>query len=545
MSKQIPVIEESTKFNFITSIWIVPFVALLIAGWLAFQYFAQLGPEIRIIFSKNEGLQAGQSQIKYRDVPIGTVKKIELQEDGDGVVVVARMDKNIKKYLDGNTKFWIVKPEVGLGGVSGLDTLISGTYIKMYRGKETIAKKKFKDKFEGLSRAYKQTGEGEFFQLNAPFAYNIVKGTPIYFKNIEVGQVEQVAIAPNGNSIDFVIFVENQYVAYVHEDSKFWVMSAFDVDFSNGRLDVNIAPITHLIHGGIAFSSVGKNAKEKVRDKFVFPLYKNHSMAQNKTGKGGKSLNMFKIFVEKSIAKLKVNASVRYDGFDVGEVKEVKTSYDTKTHKMAGSVLLQIDTSFFQDEKDQNLSGKNNFYKAVEEGLRAKITSSDPLTGMLYVDLVFEKNATNQKIIQKEHYAVLPTVEPDDSDIIGSVQNVLAKLNALPLEKLLTSVNNVVDDNAAPLHQVMVDLQKTVSNLNAMTDQKSFKAMPDELTQTMQELTRTLKAARKLAKGYDKDSLLTQQIAQTLKVVAETSQEMQEFIRMLNRKPTSMIFGDK
>ena len=91
----------------------------------------------------------------------------------------------------------------------------------------------------------------------------------------------------------------------------------------------------------------------------------------------------------------------------------------------------------------------------------------------------------------------------------------------------------------------MVDLQKTVSNLNAMTDQKSFKAMPDELTQTMQELTRTLKAARKLAKGYDKDSLLTQQIAQTLKVVAETSQEMQEFIRMLNRKPTSMIFGDK
>lgn len=95
MSQQIPTIEESTKFNFITSIWIVPFIAMLIAGWLAFQYFAQLGPEIRIVFPKNEGLQAGQSQIKYRDVPVGTVKKIELQEDGDGVVVVARMDKNM------------------------------------------------------------------------------------------------------------------------------------------------------------------------------------------------------------------------------------------------------------------------------------------------------------------------------------------------------------------------------------------------------------------------------------------------------------------
>ncbi|MDQ1325048.1 MAG: paraquat-inducible protein [Campylobacterota bacterium] len=545
MSKQIPTIEESTRFNFITSIWIVPFIALLIAGWLAFQYFAQLGPEIRIIFPKNEGLQAGQSQIKYRDVPVGTIKKIELQEDGDGVVVVARMDKNIKKYLDDNTKFWIVKPEVGIGGVSGLDTLISGTYVKMYRSKDEMVKKQFKNQFRGLSRAYKQTGEGEFFKLNAPFAYNIVKGTPIYFKNIEVGQVEQVAIAPNGNSIDFVVFVENQYVAYVHEDSKFWVMSALDIDFSNGRFDVNIAPITHLIHGGIAFSSVGKNAKEKVGGRFVFPLYKNESMALNKAGKGGESLAVFKIFVEKSIAKLKENASVRYDGFEVGQVKEVKTSYDVKTHGMRGNVLLQIDTSFFEDEKEANLSGKSNFYKAVEEGLCAKITSADPLTGMLFVDLVFDKNMADQKVIQKEQYAVLPTIESDDSDIMGSVQNVLAKLNALPLEKLLASVNNMVDDNAQPLHQVMVDLQKTVSNLNAMTERKSFKAMPDELVQTMQELTKTLKATRKLVKGYDNDSLLTQQIAQTLKVVTETSNEMQEFIRMLNRKPTSMIFGDK
>ncbi|WP_296824643.1 MlaD family protein, partial [Sulfurovum sp.] len=116
MSQEIPEIEESTKFNFITSIWIIPFIALLIAGWLAYQYYSELGPQIRITFPKNEGLQVGQSHIKYRDVPIGTVSKIELQEEGEGVVVIARMDKTATPYLNEHSRFWIVKPEVGISG---------------------------------------------------------------------------------------------------------------------------------------------------------------------------------------------------------------------------------------------------------------------------------------------------------------------------------------------------------------------------------------------------------------------------------------------
>ncbi|HHD79293.1 MAG TPA: MCE family protein, partial [Epsilonproteobacteria bacterium] len=158
MSKQIPKVEESTKFNFITSIWIVPFIALIIAGWLAYQYFSELGPEIRIIFPNNEGLQAGQSHIKYKDVPIGVVKKIELQKDGEGVTIIARMDKNTEAYLNDNTKFWIVKPEVGVTGVSGLETLISGTYINMYTQKGGA----FKEKFHGMSHAYRKINDGEY-----------------------------------------------------------------------------------------------------------------------------------------------------------------------------------------------------------------------------------------------------------------------------------------------------------------------------------------------------------------------------------------------
>jgi len=156
MPTQRPTIEESSKFNLLTSIWIVPFIALIIAGWLAYQYFSELGPEIRIIFPTNEGLNAGQSQIKYRNVPIGTVTKIVLQKDGEGVAVIARMEKNATPYLNTNAKFWIVKPEVGISGVSGLETLISGTYINMSSTKGG----EYKKSFQGLTQTYRFDEEG-------------------------------------------------------------------------------------------------------------------------------------------------------------------------------------------------------------------------------------------------------------------------------------------------------------------------------------------------------------------------------------------------
>lgn len=549
MSKQIPRVEESTKFNLITSIWIVPFIALIIAGWLAYQYFSELGPEVRIVFPKNEGLQAGQSQIKYKDVPIGVVKKIELQREEDGVVVIARMDKAADRYLNENTKFWIVKPEVGVTGVSGLETLISGTYIDMY----TEDGSEFKNSFHGMAYAYRKPNEGEYFHLSAPIGYNITKGTPIYFKNIEVGQVEYMNISLDGSSIDFIIFVEKFYVPYIHTDSKFWVTSALDVDISNGRLDVNVAPLTHLIHGGIAFSSTGEDSESSVPSSFVFHLYKNGAIADGKKiGEGGHAIKDFAIVVKDSIAKLKRDASIRYDGFDVGHVKEIKLSYDRVKHKMLGKVLLQIDTSAFKDDSDNNHTGEDNFYKAVEEGLRAKITPSNPITGMLYVDLVFVDTNETHKIAFGEKCPILPTVAYQENGLMDGVGSILEKLNKLPLENLMASLNKVVDDTGKvingvdqPLTTLLKDLKTTVKNLNKMTNKKSFAAMPDELNKTLKELTRTLKTTKKVVKGYDNNSLITHQIAQTLKVVTQTSKEMQQFLKLMNRKPNSLIFGDK
>ncbi|HEO99288.1 MAG TPA: MCE family protein [Epsilonproteobacteria bacterium] len=537
MSNNIPEVEASTKFNFVTSIWIVPFAALLIALWLAYQYYSELGPEIKIVFPNNEGLQAGQSVIKYRDVTIGKVTRIHLENDGSQVAVYARMEKTAEPFLNEHTKFWIVKPEVGMGGISGLDTLISGTYINVYaqKGEES------RTVFTGLPYIYRSDKDGEYFHLNAPEGYNVAQGTPIFFKHIKVGEVEYVTVSLDGRGIDFYVYIEKEYVPYVHTDSKFWVRSAFDVDISNGRLNVNIAPLSHLIQGGISFSSSGQDASRPVPSGHLFTLYKNNNVAEEKKiGKGGRAIKRYELHVLDSVAKLKQEAAVRYEGYEVGQVTKVMTAYNPLTHKMTGKVYLQIDTSFFESEKNQNITGEMNFEKAVEEGLRAKITPTDPITGILYVDLVFKENLAYTAILQGEKYPILPSVSDQSSDLMGQFNVLVARLNTL-----LESTNQMVDENAKPLHEIVANLNDTMKNINTLVAQKETQDLPKSLDQSVKKLTQTLESANDVLKGYGEDSLMNRQLAQTLKVVTETSEEMTKVLRMIKRKPNALIFGEE
>ena len=558
MSKQIPKVEESTKFNFITSIWIVPFIAIIVAGWLAYQYFSELGPEIRITFPKNEGLQAGQSHIKYRNVPVGTVQKIELQEDSDGIVVIARMDKTVTPFLNISSKFWIVKPEVSLGGVSGLDTLISGTYINMH----ALKAKESKDMFLGQEHPHRDDSAGRYFILNTPMGESSVKvGTPIYMKNIKVGQVEYVVLAFDNASVDMIVFIKNQYTPYLRTDSNFWVRSTFDVSFNNGRVDLSVAPITDLIQGGIEFSSNKKDVKCMVPDRFIFKLYANKGAVENSyLSKSKKRIERFMLQTKEPIAKLHIGAFVRYQGFEVGKVKEIKTHYDKVTHELRSDIFVDIDLAIFANENDSmSLSGRDNFIEAIKEGLRTQIIPTDPITGFLYIDLVFNEDEDNKTMIYSSGYNVIPSMAYKSGNMMASLTKILDKINGLPLEKLVSSINKVIEDTDKvvldtgkmiqnvdkPLVTVLTDLKKTIKNLNTMTNKKSFSKMPDKISMALNELTRTLKTTKKVVKGYDSTSLITRQLADTLKIVTKTSKEMQLFLKMLNRKPNSLIFGDK
>jgi len=545
MSTNIPKIEESNKFNLFTSIWIVPFIALVIAGWLAYQYFEDLGAEIEIIFAKNEGLVAGQSVVKFRNVPIGKVTKIYVTEDTEGVIVRVRMNsKSATPYLTEKARFWIVKPEVGFSGVSGLDTLLSGTYIDVYSEKGGT----FRERHIGLTQPHQDTSKGKYFHLVSVDGKNISVGMPIFYKNIKVGKVAYKYLSLDERHVDVIIFVDNLYAEYIHTDSKFWMKNSMTVDFTRGKLDVDIAPLNFLLTGGIVFSATESERTQVLDVNYIFTLHTSKTEAENDTiGSGIKHNKRFLLITKESIAKLSQDSVVRFDGFDIGKVLQIKLSYSPKNHQMEGSVVIEVDMSVFEDKHDNNATGEENFYGAVEEGLRAKIAALDPITGSQYIDLTFNHLDGEGTITVDDKYARLPMASQSSSGIMDSVSQILDKLNTLPLNELVTSVEGVISEAKEPVknaNALLLDLTDMVKDIKKMTSKKSFEVLPNELNKALKSMNKTLKDTSKVVKGYDSDSLVKEQLAQTLKILTKTSQEMQVFLRMLNRKPNSLIFGD-
>lgn len=320
------------------------------------------------------------------------------------------------------------------------------------------------------------------------------------------------------------------------------------VDFTRGKLDVDIAPLNFLLRGGIVFSTTSNDKNKQIDKNHIFILHSSKTEAENHTlGSGTKHNKKFLLTTKESISRLSQGSVVRFDGFDIGKVLKIKLSYSPKSHQMEGDVLIEVDMSVFENKHDANTSGEENFYMAVKEGLRAKIAALDPITGSQYIDLTFEHPDGAGTIVQGKRYIRLPISSQSSSGIMDSVTQILDKLNNLPLEALVHSVQDVIDNMNEPVKhadELLVELKKTVNALNKMTSKKSFEVLPDELNKALKSMTKTLNETSKVVKGYDSDSLVKNQLAQTLKILTKTSQEMQVFLRMLNRKPNSLIFGD-
>ena len=163
-------------------IWLIPIISLIVGGWLIFKYYSSLGPLITIKFKNSGGLEPKRSVVKFRDVEVGKVEKVKILKNDEGVLVYVRMNKDMKPFLNFTTKFWIVKPQIGINEVRGLDALLSGPYIHMYARAIDFTK----DSFIGLDEPPIDSSilNGKIFTLIIDSTYGLSEKLPVYFKHI-------------------------------------------------------------------------------------------------------------------------------------------------------------------------------------------------------------------------------------------------------------------------------------------------------------------------------------------------------------------------
>ena len=235
-------------------IWLIPIITVLIGGWLAWDTLSKRGPTITIAFDAGEGLLAGQSHIKHKDVDLGLVTKVALSPDASHVVVTAQMSREAIPFLTDQAKFWVVTPRLFAGRISGLDTLISGSYIELLPSSVSGEKSLH---FTGLENPPVLTSNqpGRTFLLHADRVGSVSVGSPVFFRSIDVGTVLGWDLGDMAKDVTIHVFVRSPFDTYVHAGSRFWNASGVAVTLGGGGVKVQMESIQALLLGGVAFDT--------------------------------------------------------------------------------------------------------------------------------------------------------------------------------------------------------------------------------------------------------------------------------------------------
>src|SRR5690242_9770384 len=254
-------------------IWLIPILAAVIGISLAVKTWFQHGPQITITFHSAEGLEAGKTKIKYKEVEIGTVQAITLSEDRSLVLVTAELKREAKSFTAADSRFWVVRPRIGSSGVSGLSTLLFGAYIGADAGVETEKK----DIFTGLEVPPIITRDvsGKQYVLHSTDIGSLDIGSPVFYRRIKVGQVTAFDLDEDGKGVTTRIFINAPYDKFVGINTRFWHASGFDMQSNADGFKLKTESLTTVVLGGLSFQSPDDNPGPPAREDTAFALAEN------------------------------------------------------------------------------------------------------------------------------------------------------------------------------------------------------------------------------------------------------------------------------
>ena len=508
----------------VSLVWLVPILAGLIGiGMMAHAWLSE-GPEITIRFNTAAGLEAGKTSVKYKDVIVGSVTRIALSPDDTHVLATVALDKSAERLTAQDTRFWVVRPRIGVGGVSGFDTLLSGAYIAVDAGQSDDYVKAF----TGLETPPTVVSDtpGKTYVLQAADLGSLSIGSPLYYRSIQVGQVEGFQLSDDGQSVQVQVFVSAPYDRFVNTDSRFWNASGVDVSVSADGLKLNTESVATILAGGIAFGSPPRSNGEPALANATYTLHKDIQMAM--APPDGPALYV-KLRFEQSMRGLATGAPVQFSGMDFGRVVSIALDYDAKSETFPTMVGILIYPQRLGDvlERLPNARGTGEERAAaflpsmVEHGLRAQARTANLLTGQLYISLDFIANTPRVAFDANARPIMLPTVNGAFDQLQEQMASIVGKINKIPLE----SIGRNLDTSLA-------ELNRTLKQVNSQV-------LP-ATTQTMEQAQQTLNSAQQ---SLLEESPLQRNLNQTLQELGRTVRSLRSVTDMLGDQPESLIRG--
>src|SRR5579883_1708724 len=452
-------------------IWLVPMVAALIGIGMVMHNWASEGPTIEISFITAEGLEAGKTQVKYKDVVIGLVDSIRLAPDHTHIIARVKLEKEAGSFANADSRFWVVRPRFGTTGVSGINTLFSGAYI----GADVGVSHEEAKYFVGLERppAVIHGSPGKRFTLYAADIGSLDVGSPVYYRRIQVGRVASYELDKDGRQLKLDIFVDAPYDRYVTVSSRFWNASGVDLNLDASGLKLNTQSLATVVAGGIAFQTLpGPRDATPAPEGAEFTLFDDLQAAMAPPDGEPEYLQMR---FDQSLRGLSVGAQVDFLGIVVGRVVSINLDYDVDKQNFplivgvvvypqrfgrAGEKIAQLG----QGVADQNTRLANFIKPQIARGLRAQARVGNLLTGQLYIALDFMPNAPKVEFDPSIRPVQLPTVPGSFDRLQEQMTDVVAKLDKIPFESIGKNLDSTITQLDKTLRQVN---ESTLPQFNA------------------------------------------------------------------------------
>lgn len=542
-----PDVRPGARFN---KVWIIPIIALILGLWLVKRSHDEKGEIITIRFENADGIKEGKTEVKCRNVNIGMVENIRLTDDLE-VEVEVRVKPSHLHLIRKDSRFWVERPRIEGASISGLGTLISGAFLQLDPG---IGEEGVRE-FTGLETPplTPRTVEGLRLTLTAEQPGSVGIGSGIYFNENLIGRVESRAFNMDTRTVFFGVFIEQEYSSLITDNSLFWQSSGISLHIGADGFDLELPSLDSLVAGRISVGvPEGIPAGEPIPDDSLLALFQSQEEALNTNFQGGVE---FLLLLDESLRGLRVGSPVEFRGLRIGRVGKISYNLIEDVNIEQIPILVQLDKRLMSTHFPPSIldEGEAGFERALQQGLRASLKSSNLLTGQLYVDLDYYPDLTYAGIEQRGDLIVLPTVHTGLESLQDKVGALLDKFNALELDELVTKVGQTSDEATEALSNVnlamvsskgvvadaqntLKDISETVKSLNAILIADDTKALSGDLRDTLAQVNKSLEPLSNNGAVYGDLRRTMDELRSAIRSIERMSTEIAD-------KPNSLLFG--
>jgi paraquat-inducible protein B len=540
-----------TRKRRIPVIWVIPALAVAIGIWLAWDTLSKEGPTITISFRAAAGLKAGESNLKFKDINIGTVSALRFSADHQRILVTVGTTAEMRDLLTDDSQFFIVKPELFAGSLRGIGTLLSGPFIEMVPG---TSSQHDQHDFIGLEDppVLEADTPGTTFLVKADRLGSLSVGSPVFFRDMSVGQVLGWDLGNMAENAMLHVFVRRPFDTYVNDSSRFWNASGIKIDLGGTGVSIEVASLKALLLGGIGFETPDPKAPPAVAAD-AFPLYNDHEAANAASYK--RKIQCVAYF-DGSVRGVAAGNEVTLRGLKVGHITGVSLKYDVARDAVVAPVTFDVEPERVVGVGRQVFTDRTQAVDAlVAKGLRASLSSSNILTGQMLISLDFVKDAPVVKPALQDGYYVIPTTGGAGlSGLQASVGALLDKINTIPFDQIGASLNRTMSGLAnvtdgPELKQSLTALTATLFSTRSLMHNfdtegsPAFKHLPEIAANLQSTMLNANRLVLSLNEGYGDNTKFSRDLGRMMVELNDAVRSFRALADLLTRHPEALVRG--